>query len=212
MSWGLYSLCGTFPSPTSCPLHDSGTLSFHNLKNCQTQLPLQRPSSKPILWFAVWIKYLAQTRYSMNNAVLCDVHSCSVVFDSLRLHGLLPARLLCSWNSPGKNWSGLSFLSPGGLLHPGIELMSFVFPVLAGGFFTTVPPGKPTLNKQKLALLPFFCFLIFSSATSLASCLRLQVQPPTIASNLPHNFSWLQSVHLKNSYSSFKTLYRFCLL
>ena len=29
--------------------------------------------------------------------------SCSVISDSLQLHGLEPARLLCSWNSPGKN-------------------------------------------------------------------------------------------------------------
>ena len=28
---------------------------------------------------------------------------CSVVSNSLRLHGLYPARLLCSWDSPGKN-------------------------------------------------------------------------------------------------------------
>ena len=37
-------------------------------------------------------------------------------------------------------WSGLSFPSPGHLLDPGIESVS---PVLAGGFFTTAPPGKP---------------------------------------------------------------------
>ena len=29
--------------------------------------------------------------------------SCSVVPDSLRSHGLYPARLLCPWDSPGKN-------------------------------------------------------------------------------------------------------------
>ena len=29
--------------------------------------------------------------------------SCSVVSDSLRSHGLYPTRLLCPWNSPGKN-------------------------------------------------------------------------------------------------------------
>ena len=29
--------------------------------------------------------------------------SCSVVSDSLRSHGLYPARFLCSWNSSGKN-------------------------------------------------------------------------------------------------------------
>ena len=35
--------------------------------------------------------------------------------------------------------SGLSFLSPGDLPDPGIEPAT---PALAGGFFTTEPPGK----------------------------------------------------------------------
>ena len=34
---------------------------------------------------------------------LCCAVLCLVVFDSLRPHGLQPARLLCPWNSPGKN-------------------------------------------------------------------------------------------------------------
>ena len=38
-------------------------------------------------------------------------------------------------------WNGLLFPSPGGLLDPGIEPAS---PALAGRFFTTEPPGKPT--------------------------------------------------------------------
>ena len=37
-------------------------------------------------------------------------------------------------------WRGLSFRTPGYLPLPGIEPAS---PVLAGGFFTTEPPGKP---------------------------------------------------------------------
>ena len=37
-------------------------------------------------------------------------------------------------------WSGFPFPSPGDLLYPGIEPES---PALAGGFFTTEPPGKP---------------------------------------------------------------------
>ena len=36
-------------------------------------------------------------------------------------------------------WSGLSFLPPGDLPNPGIELMS---PALAGGFFTAEPLEK----------------------------------------------------------------------
>ena len=42
-------------------------------------------------------------------------------------------------------WSGLPFPSPGHLPRPGIKPAS---PALAGGFFTTEPPGKP-LNSCK---------------------------------------------------------------
>ena len=46
----------------------------------------------------------------------------SVVSDSLRPHGLQPARLLCPWNSPGKNTRVDAHLpSPGDLPDPGIE-------------------------------------------------------------------------------------------
>ena len=38
---------------------------------------------------------------------------------------------------------GLPFRSPGDLPDPGIELASLVSPALAGGWFTTEPPGKP---------------------------------------------------------------------
>ena len=40
-------------------------------------------------------------------------------------------------------WSGLPFPSPGDLPDPGIEPESPKSPALAGGFFTTEPPGKP---------------------------------------------------------------------
>ena len=42
-------------------------------------------------------------------------------------------------------WSGLRFPPPGDLPNPGIELASPASPALAGGFFTTVPPGNPNL-------------------------------------------------------------------
>ena len=45
-------------------------------------------------------------------------------------------------------WSGLPFPSPGDLPDSGIKPG---FPALAGGFFTTVPPGKPLcLNRRVL--------------------------------------------------------------
>ena len=40
-------------------------------------------------------------------------------------------------------WSVLPFPSPGDLPDPGIKPESPVSPALAGGFFTTEPPGKP---------------------------------------------------------------------
>ena len=45
-----------------------------------------------------------------------------------------------------EDWSGLPFPPPGNLPDPGIELMSPVLPELAGGFFTTVPAGKPSTD------------------------------------------------------------------
>ena len=54
----------------------------------------------------------------------------------------LGARL---WHSlPSTLWkgNGLPVPSPEDLTDPGIEPMSLVSPALAGGFFTTMPPGK----------------------------------------------------------------------
>ena len=45
-------------------------------------------------------------------------------------------------------WSGLPFPSPGDLPDPGLEPISY----LAGEFFTTEPPGKPTDRIQLLKL------------------------------------------------------------
>ena len=39
-------------------------------------------------------------------------------------------------------WSGLPFPPPGHLPDPGTEPMSFASLALAGGFFTTMPPGS----------------------------------------------------------------------
>ena len=44
-------------------------------------------------------------------------------------------------------WSGSPFPSPGHLLGPGIEPVSFA---LAGGFFTIEPPGKPLTNLDSI--------------------------------------------------------------
>ena len=43
-------------------------------------------------------------------------------------------------------WSAWPFPSPEDLLDPGVEPESLACPALAGGFFTTVPPGKHTVK------------------------------------------------------------------
>ena len=42
-------------------------------------------------------------------------------------------------------WSGLPFPPTGDLPNPGGKPMSLAPPALAGGFFTTMPPGRPGL-------------------------------------------------------------------
>ena len=54
-----------------------------------------------------------------------------------------------------KYWSGLPFPTPGDHLNPGIKPVSLASPAFTGGFFTTAPPGKPSvacsvLNKYLL--------------------------------------------------------------
>ena len=65
-------------------------------------------------------------------------------------------------------WSGLPFPSPGDLPNPGIKPVSPASPILAGRFFTTVPPGKPnildrsyqmTLHKDCTSLSALICLV-----------------------------------------------------
>ena len=66
-------------------------------------------------------------------------------------------------------WSGLPFPSPGDLPDPGIEP---TFPALAGGFFTSEPPGKPQIS-YTYTNIPTFGFpshLGLHRALSMAPC------------------------------------------
>ena len=56
-----------------------------------------------------------------------------------------PTSLLCPWDFPGKN-TGVCchFLLQG--INPETEPESPASPALAGGFFTTEPPGKPLIH------------------------------------------------------------------
>ena len=67
--------------------------------------------------------------------------SCSVVSDSLWPHGLLPMRLLCPWDSQGKNTGvGCHYFLQGNLSNLGVEPGSFAF---QADSLLSEPPGKP---------------------------------------------------------------------
>ena len=66
-----------------------------------------------------------------------------------------PWTLLSMEFSRQEYWSGFPFPTPGGLPSPGIKPTSLASPVLAGGFFTTAPPGKPH-NLSSLEYILYF--------------------------------------------------------
>ena len=67
------------------------------------------------------------------------IHSCPGLCDPM------DTRLLCPGFSMQEHWSGLPFPPPEDLPNPGIECISCVSRI-AGGFFTTAPPGKTSLH------------------------------------------------------------------
>ena len=71
---------------------------------------------------------------------LCVYINCSVLSDSLWPYGLYPTRLLCPWDSPGKNiGAGCQFFLQGIFPDPGLEPGS---PTLQADSLLPEPPGK----------------------------------------------------------------------
>ena len=98
----------------------------------------------------------------------------SVMSDSLRPHGLQPARLLCPWGfSRQEYWSGLPCPPPGDRPNPWIESRS---PTLQADSFPSEPPGKPkNIVVGSLSLLQGN-FPIQESNQGLWHCRRLLYQ------------------------------------
>ena len=71
-------------------------------------------------WAAVYGVTQSQTPLKLLSSSSSSAKSLTVVFDSLQPHGLQPARLLCPWNSPGKNTGvGCHFFLQGIFPTPG---------------------------------------------------------------------------------------------
>ena len=98
----------------------------------------------PLFYYTVNLFFAVPCQLLSPPLVAC---ACSVVSNSLQPH----ARWTVAHQTPlpvkfsrQECWSELSFLSPGELSDPRIKPESLVSPALAGGFFTTAPPGKPS--------------------------------------------------------------------
>ena len=77
---------------------------------CTTFSPWNILLNLPHVKFLLGIWKTAKNKDLSGTTVSCNVYVCSVLFDSLRLYGLQPARFLCTWNFPGKN-NGVVFTS-----------------------------------------------------------------------------------------------------
>ena len=112
-------------------------------------------------WLAVskWENQEGKPRWPLWDPYLYCISECSLGSDSLQPHGLYPSRLLCPWDFPGRK-TGMGFPCHFLLqelfwtqgLNPPTSLVS---PARAGGFFTTVPPGKLDRLLYCWMFLPF---------------------------------------------------------
>ena len=105
----------------------------------------EEPEIKLSTFVGAWIKQQnyrkTSTSASLTSLNICvgmhakSLQSCLTLSQA---HELQSARLLCPWDSPGKNTRmGYHALLQGNLSNPGIKHMSLMSPVLAGEFFTT---------------------------------------------------------------------------
>ena len=80
---------------------------------------------------------------------MCACQVTTTVSNSLRPHGLQPARLFCPWGfSRQEYWSGWPCPPPEHLPHPGIEPVSLMSPALAGGFSTTCTTWEAAFDTE----------------------------------------------------------------
>ena len=87
----------------------------------------------------------------MNSCLFIDLEVSLTLMNLNLMHwsprGLQPTRLLCPWNSAGREyWSGLLFPSPRDLPNLGIEPRS---PALEADSLPSKPPGKPSMRISK---------------------------------------------------------------
>ena len=133
-------------------------------------LPQSRPVSPSSFSLDLAPSFSACSASSLLLSASLSTPASSAVSDSVRPHGLEPARLLCPRDFPGKDTGvGCHSLSRGSA-QPGDEPECLTSPALAGRFFTTAPPGKPPLCH-------YLCLYLFKDVDMFlwASCVCVYV-------------------------------------
>ena len=138
----LFPLPDKFSSEPRClPLIISGLGSdLASSNNSSFILPSSPLAPHSLHSLSFHLRFLPLKLLKVSELMLC-IYSCVSVFSrSVVSDSLQPCRL----QAPRQEyWSGLPCPPPGRRLHPEVEPSSLVPPALAGGFFTTEPPGKP---------------------------------------------------------------------
>ena len=139
--------CPTLCNPIECSPPGSSVCGISQAILEWVAISFSKGSSWPRNWsciscLASWYFYLSHLG---SPSLVLWVHVCSVIsvmFSSLWSYGLQPARLLCPWDSSGKNTGvGCHALLQG--IFPTRGLNLHLLHLLHCRFFTPEPPGKP---------------------------------------------------------------------
>ena len=119
------------------------------------KIPAELPSIQPLKFCVPMYLNVALLSLRFDSRyLLCSCYVTSVVSNSVRPHRRQPTQAPLSLGfSRQEHWSGLPFSTPGDLPDLGIKPVS---PALAGGFFTTEPPGKLYVNISQF-IFTFTC-------------------------------------------------------
>ena len=102
-----------------------------------------QPSVDLLLEHRVFIKNKNVNRQQETTPAVFFILACKYLLWA----SLVVKEFACNGKSPGQNTGvGCHFPSPGDLSDSGIEPMSPVSSALAGGFFTTMPPGTDSMG------------------------------------------------------------------
>ena len=117
------------------------------MERCSTSLVMKEMHIRTTVWYHLaCIRMAAEGWQGGGTAHYAVVQSLSRVWLSVTPWAVACQAPLCMEFSRQEYWSGLSFPPPGSLPHPRIEPVTLASPALAGGFFTTRPPGKPDVH------------------------------------------------------------------